>query len=114
MSYVQEATLKNDLSSSQSEWYSNQERFSCYFCTDAMQWMEQRSVILRNAKLKLAKSQDCYANAVNKHQKDEKTAIGEKNILDSRNLGFPIEVSAKRSVRWIRSFLVKKIIYQDV
>ena len=95
MSYVQEATLKNDLSSGQSEWYRNQERFSCYFCTDAMQ-CGTRNVILRNAKLESAKSQDCYANAVNKHQKDEKTAIGEKNILDSRNLGFPMECQLNR------------------
>ena len=52
-------------------------------------------MILRNARFKLAKSQDCYANAVNKKPRDEKFGVGKKVWLDSRNLGLPMEVSTK-------------------
>ena len=79
-----------------------------------MQRVERRNVILRNARLKLAKVQDHYTNAVNKKRRDERFAIGEKVWLDSRNSGVSTEVFAKWSARWIGPFLVKKMIHQDV
>lgn len=56
MCYAQEATLAIDLSTGQSEWYCDHDKFSVYFSTDAVQWIERRNVILKNARLKLAKS----------------------------------------------------------
>ena len=69
---------------------------------------------MRNARLKLAKSQDCYANIVKKKRRNERFAIGEKVWLDSRNLGLPTKVSAKWLACWIGPFAVKKMIHQDV
>lgn len=108
MCYTQEATQATQVCSDWSEWYRDQERLSGYFSNNALCYVEQRNVILRNAKLESAMSQDCYVNVVNKHQRDEKV------WLDSRNLGLPMELSAKWSASWIELFPVEKTIPQNV
>ena len=112
--YGQKAVLANDLSVGQSEFTRDHERLSGYYLLDAAQWVVRRQMILRNAKVMMAKAQDRYANVVNKKRWEMTFQVEDKVWLDSRNLGILTKLSIKWSARWIGPFPMKEILHPDM